>query len=644
MTSGTVSHESQAFVTTGQVSKTSENEKPIEDERSWELHQERLLQQDQESGHGRRLHYFTKDERPKIQYDTQHALMIDAGSQGTRLHVYEFEARTLSTHGELKDVVTGRRLSFPTTDTRWTNRMKPGLDVFAFVVNDEEMRNQVKFYLSPLLQFAKDVLHEKKEYWQHYPIYLKATGGLRALPAPYRLRLMESVRALFNDTAFNPFFFEVEHARVISGEEEAIYGWAAVNFVKGTLLRNSEGTGSVLNPGRSYGVLEMGGASTQIAFFQPNGDVMANLFKLQIGSSKHWNVYAHSFLYFGINGAFERLNARLIVNAAMTSNQTNSRTLGVYNPCLPGGSHYLFTSRVKMLPDYTLIPLSSPTDRSVLEVDMYSELMSNDNAKGDPAMCEEMVYRLLRKEANAWCNFAHDRDCSFAGIYQPPLPLGSHDFKEFIVSSNFVDVFSFLQLGNTSDLASVRQAARSICYMSLYELQVYNSKLPHSISDVDDLVQYCFRATFVASFLIEGIGFPPEANVTAIDVIDGQKLGWALGSTLYEINTLPWEFEGSLLKKVERAEEHENQNTIMMDMAGKWDGESGKRVFDLVRQHRGVSIVVTLLVSFIAFFARRTPNRRRCSRLDAHGEAIVLLNSQGHENNEGNSLAYGSNY
>ena len=181
--------------------------------------------------------------------------MIDAGSQGTRIHVYEFESRILSSHGEIKDVVTGRRISFPTTDSRWTNRKKPGLDVFAFVVDDEEMQNQVKFYLSPLLQFARDVLSEKQESWQKYPIYLKATGGLRALPSPYRLRLMKAVRTLFQDTAFNPFFFEVEHARVISGEEEAIYGWAAVNFVKGTLLKNSEGTGSVLNPGHTYGVL-----------------------------------------------------------------------------------------------------------------------------------------------------------------------------------------------------------------------------------------------------------------------------------------------------------------------------------------------------------------------------------------------------
>ena len=297
-----------------------------------------------------------------------------------------------------------------------------------------------------------------------------------------------------------------------------------------------------------------------------------------------------------------------------------------------------------MLPDGTLIPLSSPTDRDVLEADLYSELMSNDNAKGDYVMCEEMVYRLLRKEANAWCNFAHDRDCSFAGIYQPPLPLGSQDFKEFIVSSNFVDVFSFLQLGNTSDLASVRKGARTICTMSLFELELYNAKLPKSISDLDDLVQYCFRATFVASFMIDGIGFPPSANVTAIDVIDGQKLGWALGSTLYEINTLPWEFEGSLLKKVQRDEDDEKASSVLMDMLGEWDGTSGRATFDLVRYHRGVTIIVTLLVVFVAAFARRTSNRRRGSRPDVNGEAAFLLEAEGLEKNEGKGRSYGSNF
>ena len=82
------------------------------------------------------------------------------------------------------------------------------------------------------------------------------------------------------------------------------------------------------------GVLEMGSASTQICFFEPNGDGMANLFKLQLGAAKHWNVYAHSFLYFGINGAYDRLHARMYNESVIKNNGTTD----IYNPCLQGGS------------------------------------------------------------------------------------------------------------------------------------------------------------------------------------------------------------------------------------------------------------------------------------------------------------------
>ena len=120
-----------------------------------------------------------------------------------------------------------------------------------------------------------------------YPIYLKATGGLHALPHLYLLRLMNIICKLFSTTTFNPYFFETDHACVINGEEEeAIYGWAAVNFAMHSFLSNSQGTGEAIAPANlTYGVLEMGSASMQILYFEPNRDVMFNLFKLQIGSA-----------------------------------------------------------------------------------------------------------------------------------------------------------------------------------------------------------------------------------------------------------------------------------------------------------------------------------------------------------------------
>jgi GDA1/CD39 (nucleoside phosphatase) family len=149
-------------------------------------------------------------EHRQIRDDTQHGMMIDAGSQGTRIHVYEFEARVLSKKRDTEDAVAGKKISIPTTDTRWTNRLSPGLDSFAFIDDDNEMIDAVSEYLSPLIEFAKRVLIEKRHLWNSYPIYLKATGGLRALPRPYRIRLITAVRTIFQNSTFNPFYFEQE--------------------------------------------------------------------------------------------------------------------------------------------------------------------------------------------------------------------------------------------------------------------------------------------------------------------------------------------------------------------------------------------------------------------------------------------------
>jgi hypothetical protein len=82
------------------------------------------------------------------------------------------------------------------------------------------------------------------------------------------------------------------------------------------------------------GALDLGGASTQIAFFVPDQDILANMFKLQIGGQKHWNVYVHSFLYFGANSALARLNQRMVAEAQAAGGGTATRAS---NPCYPSG-------------------------------------------------------------------------------------------------------------------------------------------------------------------------------------------------------------------------------------------------------------------------------------------------------------------
>jgi hypothetical protein len=276
------------------------------------------------------------------------------------------------------------------------------------------------------------------------------------------------------------------------------------------------------------------GASTQIGFFEPQGDVMANLFKLQIGAAKHWNVYAHSFLYFGVEEAMDRLSARLYTRTL----EHDPNATKIINPCLPGRSEHLLQTRVHMLPDGSLLPLSSPDNSSIIEADLYTIDMHNPNSHGDFDACLKEVHSLLRKEANSWCNFAHDRDCSLAGIYQPPLPIDKKDFGEFIATSNFFHIWDFVGLKSRSTLKQFRDATRLVCSFSEEELLTYNLKRDSPITDPKELKVQCFRATFAGAFLMEGVGFPENYSLTALTILNGQKVGWALGecnvSFIYE--------------------------------------------------------------------------------------------------------------
>jgi hypothetical protein len=87
---------------------------------------------------------------PGIGLSTVHGMMIDAGSTGSRLHLYEWEPRVLSSHHDVQEAVAGRKLSFPESESRWTDRLRPGLATFS-KLPDDELLDGIAQYLSPLI-------------------------------------------------------------------------------------------------------------------------------------------------------------------------------------------------------------------------------------------------------------------------------------------------------------------------------------------------------------------------------------------------------------------------------------------------------------------------------------------------------------
>jgi Golgi nucleoside diphosphatase len=467
------------------------------------------------------------------------SFQIDAGSTGTRLHLYEWNPRTLRSEREVEDAVTGGRLSYPGTDSRWTDRLSPGLATFA-ALPDDQLVDGIAAYLQPLMDFATTVLHTKQAEFASFPVYLRATAGMRVITQVDRARVVSAVRTLFSNNTYCPFQFEDEQVRVLSGEEEAIFGWAGVNFLLGTLIEDSEGSGTVNEPRLTYGALDMGGASTQISFYEPNGEIMANLFKLQIGQGKHWNLYAHSFLFYGINEAENRLVAKLINEKSWTERLIH----GINNPCYFGGTIRNVRSEMHINAD-GYETWANVTDEKY-GVDESSNdgylnaILRNDDSGGNFDLCMELAYHLLHKEQNEWCNFSHRGDCSFAGIYQPDLPEQSTKYGEFLAFSNYYAVWTFLGLPSRSSLRDVQVAARTYCEMSLEDV---TNIAGHRLEDGEDIVDYCFRSVYVFQILHNGYGFELDDYVTSAGVVSGQKVGWALGAMLYEINTLPWHYD-----------------------------------------------------------------------------------------------------
>ena len=88
-------------------------------------------------------------------------------------------------------------------------------------------------------------------------LYVKATAGLRLLPVRQAQLLLEAINSGLSNSTRCPFSFV--NARVISGEEEALFGWLSANALLGRLGR------AATVQSDTVAWLDLGGASAQLA-------------------------------------------------------------------------------------------------------------------------------------------------------------------------------------------------------------------------------------------------------------------------------------------------------------------------------------------------------------------------------------------
>lgn len=105
---------------------------------------------------------------------TTRGLLIDAGSGGSRLHVYEWGPRVF------KQVPPP--ISYPTTNEAYTGRISDGVQLcWRENQTEEDLLENLTAHLAPLLDFARSTLTDQglEDQFATIPIWFKATGGVR---------------------------------------------------------------------------------------------------------------------------------------------------------------------------------------------------------------------------------------------------------------------------------------------------------------------------------------------------------------------------------------------------------------------------------------------------------------------------------
>ena len=169
--------------------------------------------------------------------------MFDAGSTGSRVHIFRFEQDT----GKLVD------------DT--FEQLKPGLSSYA----DEP--DKAGASLQPLLEKAMETIPEGQR--AETPVEVRATAGLRLLkPQTKSDDLLESVREMLKTY---PFAFDTERDVSIMSKTKALFQWLALNYLLNRLEGGSDKKNNKKKSSHSHeegitvAAIDLGGGSVQLA-------------------------------------------------------------------------------------------------------------------------------------------------------------------------------------------------------------------------------------------------------------------------------------------------------------------------------------------------------------------------------------------
>ncbi|GER56807.1 ectonucleoside triphosphate diphosphohydrolase [Striga asiatica] len=429
---------------------------------------------------------------PEDNMSTYFSVVIDCGSTGSRVSVFEWMINDKSkTHEGLPVLLR----SYPDSVNKSNGceyhcmQTEPGLHNF---INDE---SGVRASLEPLIRYAEKRVPLGRRY--KTPIFVLATAGMRSLLPENTRRILQNVE---NVVQRHGFMYKKSWIRVLSGKEEAYYGWVALNYKMG-IFRSSSRLSSTL------GLLDLGGSSLQIVaeVDSSTGD-NEHSFRSKIGPFEH-DIVTYSLPAFGLNEAFDRTVIMLSHTRALGENSNGM--FEIKHPCLSSGFIRNYTCRGCFGVDNSR---KSSELNSVFLVGEPNWEECEVIARAAAINSSSLEISSLKK---------YHSDCmglfSYGGNTEHNITKNLHAVLRYHALSGFFAVYHAMNLSRSANLNMIWEIGEKLC----------SSRLSSEQESVNG--QLCFRVPYLMS-LIENALCLGGAYIT----FGPGNVSWTLGASLIE--------------------------------------------------------------------------------------------------------------
>ncbi|RWR73016.1 putative apyrase 7 [Cinnamomum micranthum f. kanehirae] len=429
-------------------------------------------------------------------------VVLDSGSTGTRVDVYEWSRNIRSIHN-----LPIMLHSLPDNSTRSPLRhdachyhcmqTEPGLDKFVHNFSG------ISTALEPLLQWAELQIPPQRH--KETPVFLLATAGLRRLPSEDADWIIENAMDVLRR---HQFMYRRSWVRVLSGKEEAYYGWVALNYKLGRLGNSLEVP--------TLGVLDLGGSSLQVVIETGGSRDSQHFIQSKIGSAAH-QLLAYSLPAFGLNAAFDRSIVMLWKDQLAKDSFNGMVELG--HPCLSSGFTQNYTCYGCWLNDINLQNVSVEQSKQSLQFYLI----------GDPdwERCKLLARAATVHPNNSdWLQLSADLDCNSQSSLPNSTDLLNLTARRpaihFHALSGFFAVYNMLKINPEESTAEFMLRGQQLCSRSWEDIK-------RNYITRNYMEQSCFRVPYLLSLLQDGFCL----NDSEITFGPGD-ISWTLGAALVE--------------------------------------------------------------------------------------------------------------